>query len=282
MTALPKIIASDLDGTLLWRDGTISGRSARALARASALGIVVVLVTGRPVRWMRQIYPQLAAAYTTICANGAVLYDPGADEITVERPLRADEVERVCAVVRKALPMVSFAAETSGSRILQHEVGYPLRADINANDKQVATIAEMAAARPVKLLVRAESWDPDALTDAVINAIGTGINATHSSPYGLVELSAPGVDKASGLGAYAASIGLMPADALVFGDMPNDASMFAWATSGGGRAVAVGNAHPLVRRAATDTTATNDEDGVAVYLETVLATAPDVIHDPAL
>jgi hydroxymethylpyrimidine pyrophosphatase-like HAD family hydrolase len=54
---------------------------------------------------------------------------------------------------------------------------------------------------------------------------------------------------------------------LVFGDMPNDLPMFGWA--GWGR-VAVANAHPLVRAAADDVTLTNDEDGVAVYLDRLL------------
>jgi HAD superfamily hydrolase (TIGR01484 family) len=273
---LPRLIASDLDGTLIRRDGTISRRSARALSDAAAAGIAVVLVTGRPVRWMPAIYPQLDAPYTTICANGAAVYDPGADAITLERTLGADEVERAGRDIRRALPAVAFAAEVCGSRFLLHEAGYPLRAGAGASDRRVATVAEMAAARPVKLLARLAGWDPDALTEAVAAAIGPGMVATHSSSGGLVELSAPGVDKASGLAAYAASIGLSPADVLVFGDMPNDMSMFAWATSGGGRAVAVGNAHPAVRRAATATTASNDDDGVAAYLESMLGTGAGV------
>ncbi len=270
MTALPKLIASDLDGTLIRQDGTISPRSARALADATDLGIAVVLVTGRPVRWMRMLYPQLGAAYASICANGAVVYDPATDTIISERTLSAEEVRRTCAAIRTALPEVAFAAEASGGRSLLHEAEYPLRAGANDGYRRVGTVAEMAAALPVKLLVRMQGWDADTLTEAVVAAIGPGINATHSSSIGLVELSAPGVDKATGLDAYASSMGLSPADTLVFGDMPNDVPMFAWVTAGGGRAVAVDNAHSAVRLAATAVTASNDDDGVAAYLEALM------------
>jgi hydroxymethylpyrimidine pyrophosphatase-like HAD family hydrolase len=85
---------------------------------------------------------------------------------------------------------------------------------------------------------------------------------------GFVEICPPGVDKASGLAVVAAALGVDPADVLVFGDMPNDLPMFAWA--GWGR-VAVGNAHPSVRALADEVTGSNDEDGVAVWLDRLLA-----------
>lgn len=270
MTALPKLIASDLDGTLVRRDGTISPRTAAALARANSAGITIVLVTGRPVRWIPPVYAQLGASYTAVCANGAAVYDPGSDRVILERTLSAAEVRDACAAVRATVPDVTFAVETDGSRHILYEDRFPLRDDGNATAKRIATIAEMAASSPVKLLARVNGWDPDELTAAVAVAVGPGINATHSSPHGLVELSAPGVDKATGLAAYAATLGLGPADALVFGDMPNDVPMLGWAKDGGGRAVAVRNAHPLVHAAATGTTGSNDDDGVAACVESLL------------
>ena len=77
---------------------------------------------------------------------------------------------------------------------------------------------------------------------------------------GYIEICPPGVDKATGLAVVATALGVDPDDVLVFGDMPNDLPMFAWA--GFGR-VAVANAHPLVRAAADEITASNDDDGVA-------------------
>jgi hydroxymethylpyrimidine pyrophosphatase-like HAD family hydrolase len=76
------------------------------------------------------------------------------------------------------------------------------------------------------------------------------------------------VSKASGLAVVAAAAGLEPADVCVFGDMPNDAPMFRWA---GWRRVAVANAHPSVLALADEVTASNDADGVAVWLEALLS-----------
>jgi hydroxymethylpyrimidine pyrophosphatase-like HAD family hydrolase len=85
---------------------------------------------------------------------------------------------------------------------------------------------------------------------------------------GYVELTAPGVDKGSGLAVVAAALGVAATDVLVFGDMPNDVPMFAWA---GWRRVAVANAHPDVLALADEVTASNDADGVAAWLEAMLS-----------
>jgi hydroxymethylpyrimidine pyrophosphatase-like HAD family hydrolase len=81
---------------------------------------------------------------------------------------------------------------------------------------------------------------------------------------GFIEICPPGVDKATGLGVVATALGIDPGDVLVFGDMPNDLPMFAWA--GYGR-VAVANAHPQLAAAADEICGANDDDGVARYLD---------------
>ena len=84
---------------------------------------------------------------------------------------------------------------------------------------------------------------------------------------GYIEICPPGVDKATGLAVVVQALGVDPDDVLVFGDMPNDLPMFAWA--GFGR-VAVANAHPDLRAAADEVTLSNDDDGVARYLARML------------
>jgi Cof subfamily protein (haloacid dehalogenase superfamily) len=264
---LPGLIATDIDGTLTRPDGSVSPRSARALAAASAAGSRVLLVTGRPVRWLVRVYAYLPEPYPAVCANGAVLFDSVAGAIISAHVIPADDLRRFSEALRAELPDVTFAAETDGGRRMLHEAAYPLLFDPDDPGIATATLAEICSVPAVKLLVRATGWDPDELTAAVRDVVGDGLEATHSSRSGLVELSAAGVTKATGLAAYAASVGLGRADVLVFGDMPNDLPMFAWAD---GRAVAVANAHPSVLAAASDVTAANTEDGVAVYLERLL------------
>ena len=94
-----------------------------------------------------------------------------------------------------------------------------------------------------------------------------GVTVTQAG-LGYIEICPPGVDKASGLAVVATALGVDPDDVLVFGDMPNDLPMFRWA--GFGR-VAVANAHALVRELADEITLSNDADGVATYLDTLLA-----------
>jgi hydroxymethylpyrimidine pyrophosphatase-like HAD family hydrolase len=65
-----------------------------------------------------------------------------------------------------------------------------------------------------------------------------------------------------------------PEDVVVFGDMPNDIAAFDWVREGGGRAVAMAHAHPDLLVAATDITATNDEDGVALFLASLCLPVP--------
>ena len=268
MTRLPRIIASDLDGTLARPDGSVSPRAAKAFAAAGAAGSGVLLVPGRPVRWLSRVYAHLAEPYPAVCANGAVIYDPLDDEILTETLLPIPELRPACERIRAAISGVGFATEIDGSRQMLYEDVYPLRSETGDPRLRVATLDELVETPAVKLLVRVDGWDPDELTLAVREAVGPGIfEVTHSSPHGLVELSADGVDKGSGLAAFSESVGVGPEDVLVFGDMPNDLPMFAWAAGG---AVAVANAHPLVLAAATAVTSSLLDDGVAAYLESLL------------
>ena len=119
----------------------------------------------------------------------------------------------------------------------------------------------------IKLLVR----QPDATSDVMAAAVreilgaelGAPLNVTFSTGHGLIEISAPGVTKATGLARLAGELGVAPADVLALGDMPNDLAMLQWAGCG----VAMANAHPDVLDCADEITARNSEDGLALVLE---------------
>jgi len=261
--SLPRLIATDLDGTLLGKGEVISARSARALAKAAATGIEVVLVTGRPLRWLAVAYEQLGTGYLTVCANGAVEYDPRGDRVRRSYPLAPAVLADLCTRLATAVPDIAFAAEIDNGRRMLHEPAYPALVDRGARE---APLSEVVRHPAVKLLGRSAEYDADELAARVRTAVDGRVETTHSSSGGLVEISAHGVTKATGLAAVATGLGLAPADVLAFGDMPNDVSMLRWA----GRAVAVANAHPEARAAADDQTLSNVDDGVAVYLERLL------------
>jgi Cof subfamily protein (haloacid dehalogenase superfamily) len=263
---VPRLIATDLDGTLMGRDDRISPRNAKALAAADAAGIVVVLVTGRPVRWLSSVYEQLTAPYPAICANGAVDYDPRTDLVHEARPLSPTVLSQVCTRLAAVVPGISFAVEIEGGRRMLHEPEYTVLWDSEHADVHVAPLAGLVAQPAVKLLARGGRRDPDEFTALVSDAVAGLVEVTHSSSTGLVEISATGVTKATGLAALAERLGIAAADVLAFGDMPNDVPMLRWA----GRGIAVANAHPAALAAADGYTLSNVDDGVAAYLERLM------------
>jgi len=257
------LIATDLDGTLLRRDKTISQFTASVLERLAAADIQVVLVTGRPIRWLAHVYDQLRTPVPAVCANGAVIYDPVDDRVLRADPLEPSVLAEVAKRLRDEVPDVQLAVEIADGREMRHDVTYPVEQGFGlAMERAVETPDDLVAAPAVKLLVRAGRRDPDTFATLVGRAVAGLAEATHSSYSGLVEVSAAGVTKAAGLAWFCRTAG-RPADEVVaFGDMPNDVPMLTWA----GRAVAVGNAHPAVKEIADVVVASNEDDGVATYL----------------
>jgi hydroxymethylpyrimidine pyrophosphatase-like HAD family hydrolase len=284
----PRLVATDLDGTLVRSDFTVSARSAATLARISAAGAVVVLVTGRPIRWLSNVYAHLPARPLAVCGNGAAVYDPSADLIMHENVLSPPVLAAATAALQEAAPGVIFAVERDGGRQMWHEPAFPVGPwELGPPYVRPAPLAELVGAPAAKLLARRaeDGLAPvgmaraDGYATLVRSALDGIAEATHSSSSGTVEISATGVTKASGLAWVAGRLGVPARDVLAFGDMPNDLPMLAWA----GRSVAVANAHPSVRAAADDTTADHDDDGVARYLERLLDRADEglsnLLHD---
>ncbi|MFF1377709.1 HAD hydrolase family protein [Streptomyces sp. NPDC058308] len=272
----PRLIATDLDGTLLRDDKTVSGRTVAALAAAEEAGIEVFFVTGRPARWMDVVSAHVHGHGLAICGNGAAVVDlhggPGTHSFVKTR-----ELERECALdvvrrLRAAAPGTSFAIERTGG--LHHEETYPpLHMEpgesVAPAEKLLAEHpADSAAAdQPVlKVLAFHPGLAPDEFLVLARAAIGDRATVTRSSPSALLEISGPGVSKASTLELCCAERGITPQEVVAFGDMPNDIEMLAWA----GTSYAMGNAHPDVVAAASERTIANNDDGVAVVIERIL------------
>jgi hypothetical protein len=259
----PRLIASDMDGTLLRRDDTVSEASVAELARWRAEGVPIVLATGRPPRWMVKIREVLGSG-TAVCCNGAVLLDLESFTIVDEDPLAPEVLQDVVAELRGRLPDTGFAVEYGLE--FRHEPGYHPRWDVDAPGVAIAPLEELVANPVAKLLARHEELDAEQFVPVVEEVVGDRATVTNSSSEALAEISALGVTKATGLAKVAARHGVGPEDIVVFGDMPNDIAAFEWVRAAGGRAVAMAHAHPDVLTAATDVTDSNEDDGVAVFL----------------
>jgi Cof subfamily protein (haloacid dehalogenase superfamily) len=264
MCASFRLVASDIDGTLIRTDGTLSARTVDVLDRLHCAGIPAVLVTGRPLRWLRQLYDQMAEPLPAVCANGAVVYDPDTDKVLRADPLSVELLLDVTGRLREAVPDIALAVEVEDGRRFWYEQSWPvLWPGEHDTVRMLATPEELASAPAVKLLARSAGHEPDAFYELVSRTLGEAAETTHSSSSALVEISAAGVTKAAGLAWLSEREGYSARDVLAFGDMPNDLPMLTWA----GRSVAMANAHPAVREVADEVTLTNDEDGVAAYLE---------------
>ncbi|MEU9105882.1 Cof-type HAD-IIB family hydrolase [Streptomyces xanthophaeus] len=267
----PRLIATDLDGTLLRDDKSVSVRTVAALAAAEEAGIEVFFVTGRPARWMDVVSDHVHGHGLAICANGAAVVDLHAGREFVQvRALPRKAALAVVDALRSAAPGTSFAVElTTG---INYEPEYPpffkdSGANIATAEKLLHEDSDDSAAPVLKLLAHHAELAPDEFLALARSAAGEYASITRSSPTSLLEISGQGVSKASTLALCCAERGISPAEVVAFGDMPNDVEMLGWA----GTSYAMGNAHPDVIAAASGRTTANNEDGVAVVIERILA-----------
>lgn len=262
----PRLVASDVDGTLLPDVFVPTDRTRAAVAAVLAAGIPFALVTGRPPRWIPPIAQYLPGVRHAVCANGAVRYDIVADRVLSSVTLTVERLRTLARAAEAAIPGCWFAAERVGARAFDdagaHRVEEGHRPNW-ANDFIAVPRSELLSEPAIKLLIRHDELKSDQMLAALRMRAGDDVALTFSNPNGLLEAAAAGVDKASGLAGLAAELGVDAADVIAFGDMPNDVEMLTWA----GHGVAMGNAHPDVRAVADEVTAPNVEDGVALVLE---------------
>ena len=257
------MIATDIDGTLLREDGTMSDRTVDALAAAEEAGLTVVLCTGRPPRWMAAVAEQTAHRGLAVCANGALVYDLHTETVVEEFPIDAEIGRRLAVALREAIPGVTFAVERASGML--YESAYT---PLSLHESTEARFEDLLAEPMAKLIAKHPDLSSTELHAAAHEAIAdlAELAETTYSSGKIVEVSAAGVTKAFGLERMASERGIKAAEVVAFGDMPNDIPMLTWA----GRGIAVANAHPDVLAIADEVTASNDDDGVAVVIEEII------------
>ena len=258
----PRVVAIDLDGTLLRSDGTVSLRTIAALESARANGAKVVVVTARPPRHVRRVLQDAGwCEATAICSNGAIVYDLARHHAVSTTLLKAETAARVAAAFAESMPEVRWAVETGEELVSGPGWGYTFGGE--QAHRRGYDLEELWLLPLVKVL----GWSEFRTADQMLEVIGslslTDVESTHSGGAGIVELSAASITKAGALADFCRSHGALAEDVVAFGDMPNDIPMLRWA----GRSWAVANAHPEALAAATAMTGGNDQDGVAQVLE---------------
>jgi Cof subfamily protein (haloacid dehalogenase superfamily) len=263
----PRLIATDLDGTLLHPDGSVSARTRRTLAGLAAAGIDIVFVTARPPRWVDYLADVAGAHGTVICSNGAFVYDVARRIVIEAHGMPPSLATAIAADLRRELPGVGFAAELADGVRLERE--YPNLYPEDAPDSAYGSIDTID--QPVgKLLARSLQVPESDFLPRVARIVAGRAGLTYSGAGGLAEIGPLGVTKASSLVDWCTARGLSGQDVWAFGDMPNDLPMLTWA----GVSFAVANAHPDVAAAASHSCPSNVEDGVAQVLESLLSGIP--------
>lgn len=260
-----RLIATDLDGTLLRDDGEISPRTRAAVAAAQAAGLIVVFVTARPPRDVAAIAEHLGVTGIAVCSNGAIVQDLATGETHRHVRLCSDLARDLVVELRLAEPGVSFATE-HGHRIGQ-EPGFPdFFADtVHHHPPWVDQAEALCAEALTKLLIHHADHTAEALMHRVRGHAADRAEVIWSGgPF--IEIAPSGVSKGAGLAAFCETLGIAAAEVVAFGDMPNDLPMLLYA----GRGVAVANAHPDVLAAADEVTLSNEKDGVALVIESLL------------
>lgn len=257
---MTRLVATDLDGTLLRSDKSLSARTLAALRAVEEAGIVVVFVTGRPLRWARDVFDHVGPHGRAIISNGALVWDVATDRAEMIRPIDQVTGLEVCRRLREVVPGTTYAVETLAGIALEPD--FNERYQVPAQSRR-GTIEEIFDQPAMKLLARHEALCPQEFWDVAEEVVGDRVEVTWSSSTTLLEISAVGVTKASTLELVCADLGIAASEVIAFGDMPNDLAMLSWA----GRSYAMANAHETVRAAADVVTASNDDDGVAVVLE---------------
>jgi Cof subfamily protein (haloacid dehalogenase superfamily) len=264
---LPKLVATDLDGTLVRSDDTVSAYTHEVLDRVRAAGIRVVGATGRGPRLIELTRGDIRAADFLVLAQGGWVLDQNeASYLRTER-LSGAALAGALADLEAEVGPLSVMVEA-----LEHDDA-PLWGDVDPTWRYPVVVEQRPRAAcltgdVIKAFARSFSLPVDDLLAAARRIVPPDVASVTQAGLNYVEICPPNVDKGTGLAVVAESVGVDPADVLVFGDMPNDLPMFGWA--GWGR-VAVANAHPSVLGVADEVTLANDEDGVAVYLDRLLS-----------
>lgn len=266
---IPKLVVFDVDGTLVDWVGNVTPSTAATLSRLRALGIPIVLATGRPLAVAEYTLDHVGGADWMACGNGSVLFEVATGRLLRDRCLPADVVLPIIHGMRSRLPGVGFAVEV-GDTVLE-EPGFNRRVP---ETNSVPPVRDVLDALPTDLSqVRRvisfhDSYD-DRLGElaAIVAELTDDRCQVQFGGLSMVDVSPRGDNKAVALQVLVDDLGMTAADVVAFGDGGNDIEMLQWAGTG----VAMGNAHPHVQAAADHVTTTVEEGGIAAFLAPLLA-----------
>ncbi|MGH8866926.1 MAG: HAD family hydrolase [Actinomycetes bacterium] len=257
-TWVPRLVALDLDGTVVGAEEQVSVPLLDAVGAVLAAGVHVVLATGRSLHATRDVAFALGVqSGWAVCSNGAVTATLPPDEKVVD--VVTFDARPAVALLGEHVPTARYAVEVLGSG---YRVTAPFPDGELGGDIIVESLAELLAEPVSRVVVRSPEHTSQEFYEIVEQAGLHGVSYAVGHTAWL-DLAPSGVTKASGLAGVARRLGVAQEDTLAIGDGRNDVEMLAWAAHG----VAMGQAVDEVRWAADEVTAPFEEDGAALVLQ---------------
>lgn len=260
-----RLVATDLDGTLLDAAGKVADRTVRAVTAARAAGIHVIPVTGRPPQGLWDIAARAGLGPFGVCSNGAATVDLDRQEIIETETLARDIALRLAHALRAASPGIRLAVDVADR--FWYETGFfDPPADWNETVVEVADITEILGPDCFKLVGRNPGVDA---VDLIAQLSGHVGEEGHLTTSGLdwVDIGAPGITKAYAMERVCDRLGVRVDEVVAIGDNHNDLPLLAWA----GTAMAPANAIPEAQALAHRVLPANADHGVATFLEELVA-----------
>ena len=258
----PKLVAFDLDGTLLRRDKTISPRNQEAVTGLVNKSVKVILCTGRPPRTAKVFAEQLDIVDLGIVYNGGAVYNFAEDRALMRFDFPGEVARRAVKKMRAEHPGVMCGLETAYGWFVdtaRYDLTRQGNVPYETEPDGVGDALTFIQDEVTKLLFWHEGETPETLYASLGNL---PLHGTWSMP-GLLEIVGPEVNKRTALKRITADMGFTAPDVAAFGDQHNDREMLTWAGFG----VAMGNADAGVQNLADWVAGDADEDGVAEVVE---------------
>ncbi|WP_232531976.1 HAD family hydrolase [Microbacterium halophytorum] len=259
-----RLIALDVDGTVILEDEQFSPGVVDAVRDAEANGHVVMLATGRSWEATSRIHERLGIRPEyVVCSNGAAVLSRGAEGYERHTTATFDPTE-VLDLLQQHLPDANYMAELAdGRRRYTHRVSDWLIDDANASHVDFDDLK----ADPVSRIVVVSPEHTEGEFTRMVESMGLSQVSYSVGWTAWLDIAPEGVDKSTGLEEVRERLGIRGEDVVVIGDGRNDVGMFRWAAAHGGRAFAMGQAPDEVSHAATDITDDVEDGGVAAALE---------------
>ena len=261
-----KLIALDLDGTVLGHNGEVAARTVNAVQAAADAGATFTLATGRDFPAVEETLERLESVSYSLCTNGIEVFRRDGHRLHAVQ-IEPDVVREAIRRLRAAIPGIAFGVGWQNQIHIEDGIAGVLPSDV-AHPRLVGDIMSVVAEEIRDVVVYHPDYVDalDALYDLCALALPMADLDIAYTGLPMIELVPPGAGKHAGLAWLSEHVGIDQSDVVAFGDGLNDLAMLGWA----GRGVAMGQSAAAVISAADEVTASVEMHGVAVWLESRL------------